>query len=96
MFQEIGAGKDGDKRIVVLGNSLKWAGGPDAPRSPASASLIRLEDLLSLGSLQKEELFDGRDAHATAVLCYSSVCHPFGWCPTTRLTFFRGLLVNQR
>ncbi|KAF8908005.1 AMP binding protein [Mucidula mucida] len=72
MFQEIGAGKDGDKRIVVLGNSLKWAGGPDAPRSPASASLIRLEDLLSLGSLQKEELFDGRDAHATAVLCYSS------------------------
>ncbi|KAK0498257.1 AMP binding protein [Armillaria luteobubalina] len=72
MFKEIGVGEEGEKRIIVLSNSLAWAGGPDAASKPESAGLPRMEDLLSSGSLEKEEKFDGDLAHETAFLCYSS------------------------
>ncbi|KAK0239832.1 AMP binding protein [Armillaria nabsnona] len=70
MFEEIGVKADeADARIIVLGKSLKWAGGPDAPRT---SSLLHMEDLLGIGSLEEEEKFDGDRAHETALLCYSS------------------------
>ncbi|KAK0441851.1 AMP binding protein [Armillaria borealis] len=70
MFEEIGVGADeADARIIVLGKSLKWAGGPDVPRT---SSLLHMEDLLGIGSLEEEEKFDGERAHETALLCYSS------------------------
>ncbi|KAK0463817.1 AMP binding protein [Desarmillaria tabescens] len=69
MFEEIGVGADeATARIIVLGRGLKWAGGPDAPRT----SLMHMEDLLGIGSLEGEEKFDGKRAHETALLCYSS------------------------
>ncbi|KAJ7647638.1 AMP binding protein [Roridomyces roridus] len=64
--------KDIDKRIIVLGNDLRWAGGPSAPRSPAAAGLLKLEDLLGKGELKEEEKFEGDLAHETTYLCYSS------------------------
>lgn len=70
MFKQIGV-KNGDQRTVILGKSLKWAGGPDAPK--AADGLLHLDDLLSQGSLDKEEMFDGNAAHETVLLCYSSV-----------------------
>ena len=73
MFKELGLEKECEKRIVILGQSLQWAGGPTAPSDPAAAGLIRLEDLLSLGTLPQEENFDGQAHVETAVLCYSSV-----------------------
>ncbi|KAG7448155.1 AMP binding protein [Guyanagaster necrorhizus] len=70
MFEEIGVGADeATARIIVLGKSLKWAGGPDAPRT---SSLLHMEDLLRVGSLEEEVKFDGERAHETALLCYSS------------------------
>ncbi|KAK0196820.1 AMP binding protein [Armillaria mellea] len=70
MFEEIGVkGDEADARIIILGKSLKWAGGPDAPRT---SSLLHMEDLLGIGSLEEEENFDGERAHETALLCYSS------------------------
>ena len=33
---------------------------------------VRLKDLLSVGMLEVEEKFDGRDSFETALLCYSS------------------------
>jgi 4-coumarate--CoA ligase len=63
---------EADKRIVVLSPSLKWAGGPDVPRSADSAHLTELADLLGKGSLLTEERFDGADANETVYLCYSS------------------------
>jgi hypothetical protein len=72
-FEQMGIPKaEADKRIVVLSPSLKWAGGPDAPRSADSACLPDLADLLGKGSLLTEERFDGEDAHETVYLCYSS------------------------
>lgn len=71
MFEEIGVKADeADARIIILGKSLKWAGGPSAPRT---SSLLHMEDLLGIGSLEEEEKFDGDRAHETALLCYSSV-----------------------
>ncbi|KAF8162515.1 AMP binding protein [Mycena galopus ATCC 62051] len=62
MFTELGFSKaDADQRIVVLGSDLRWAGGPAAAR-----------DLLSRGTLSKEESFEGAAAHETVYLCYSS------------------------
>ncbi|KAK0483969.1 AMP binding protein [Armillaria novae-zelandiae] len=70
MFEEVGVkGDEADARIIVLGKSLKWAGGPDAPRT---TPLLHMEDLLAFGSLEEEEKFDGERAHETALLCYSS------------------------
>ncbi|KAK0503575.1 AMP binding protein [Armillaria luteobubalina] len=70
MFEEVGVqGDQADARIIVLGKGLKWAGGPDAPRT---SSLLHMEDLLGFGSLEEEEKFDGERALETALLCYSS------------------------
>jgi acyl-coenzyme A synthetase/AMP-(fatty) acid ligase len=73
MFAELGLSKaEGDKRIIVMGNDLSWAGGPAAAAPPAAAGLLPLADLFSRGALEKEELFEGADAHETVYLCYSS------------------------
>ncbi|KAJ7782751.1 AMP binding protein [Mycena metata] len=73
MFAEIGVPKaEAEKRIVVLGNDLRWAGGPSAPRSPTSAGLARMEDFLDKGALKEEEKFEGSAANETVYLCYSS------------------------
>lgn len=72
-FQELGLSKsEADQRIIVLTQSLKWAGGPDLPKGPDSAGLLELADLLGKGALQAEERFDGEDANDTVYLCYSS------------------------
>jgi hypothetical protein len=81
MFADLGLSKqDANKRIVVLGNDLRWAGGPSAVPSPASAGLVRMEDLLKLGKLDQEEKFEGAQAHETLYLCYSSVCKKQSSC----------------
>ncbi|KAF7316064.1 AMP binding protein [Mycena indigotica] len=56
------------KRIVVVPDDLSWAGGPASPR-PDHLNLV---DLLGLGTLEKEESFDGVADKETALLCYSS------------------------
>ncbi len=61
-----------DRRIVVLGSSLGWAGGPTSPRRYEAVGLVHMEDLLKLGTLTEEEKFDGGMAHETLYLCYSS------------------------
>ncbi|KAJ6557890.1 AMP binding protein [Mycena capillaripes] len=73
MFTELGLSKaEAEKRIVVVGNDLRWAGGPAAKPASEVAGLVTLEDLLSRGTLDKEETFEGADAHETVYLCYSS------------------------
>ncbi|KAJ6557879.1 AMP binding protein [Mycena capillaripes] len=73
MFAALGvAKKEGDKRIVVVGPDLQWAGGPVAKRSADAAGLLTMEDLLKGGKLDQEERFDGELTHETAYLCYSS------------------------
>ncbi|KAK7044885.1 4-coumarate--CoA ligase-like 7 [Favolaschia claudopus] len=73
MFAELGLSKaEAENKIVVLRNDLRWAGGPPvAPRREAAA-FCSLEDLLSRGASEKEELFDGKLSHETVYLCYSS------------------------
>ena len=61
-----------DRRIIVLGSSLGWAGGPTFPRRHEAGGLVHMEDLLKLGTLTEEEKFDGGMAHETLYLCYSS------------------------
>lgn len=53
-------------------DGLEWAGGPSAPTKPELAGLVKVSDLLTLGSLTREENFDGEKAHETSYLCYSS------------------------
>ncbi|KAJ6497728.1 AMP binding protein [Mycena sanguinolenta] len=73
MFAELGLAKEeGEKRIIVLGQDLRWAGGPSAPASPASKGLLRMPDLLTRGKLDQEEKFEGSNAHETLYICYSS------------------------
>jgi acyl-coenzyme A synthetase/AMP-(fatty) acid ligase len=73
MFAEIGLSKaEADKRIVVLGSDLRWAGGPAATSRPEAAGLLSLEELFSRGTLEKEETFEGAAVHETVYLCYSS------------------------
>lgn len=77
MLSESGIGKkDADARIIVLGNDLRWAGGPSAPESPAAAGLLKMEDFLGKGELKQEEKFEGSMANETVYLCYSSVGCP--------------------
>jgi hypothetical protein len=64
---------DADKRIIVLGNDLRWAGGPSTPQSRATDGLMKLEDFLNKGKLDQEEKFEGSMANETVYLCYSSV-----------------------
>ena len=72
-FRNLGfTGNQVDRRIIVLGNSLGWLGGPTAPGKPEAAGLVHMEDLLKLGTVTEEEMFDGRLAHETVYLCYSS------------------------
>ncbi|KIL68813.1 hypothetical protein M378DRAFT_70443 [Amanita muscaria Koide BX008] len=61
-----------NKKIVVLGNTLEWAGGPAAPRSTDASGLLYMDDLLKLGILSEEEKFEGNLSHETVFLCYSS------------------------
>jgi len=73
MFRELGVGKEeGDKRIIVMGNGLEWAGGPEAPRRPEAAGLLRMEHLLQKGTLKEEVKVVGDQARETVYLCYSS------------------------
>ncbi|KAF7351414.1 AMP binding protein [Mycena sanguinolenta] len=73
MFRELGIAQDeGDRRMIVLGHDLRWAGGPSAALNPECRGLVTLPDLLARGKLEKEEQFDGALAHETVYLCYSS------------------------
>ncbi|KAJ7108782.1 AMP binding protein [Mycena epipterygia] len=73
MFVELGVPKqEGDKRIIVLGRDLRWAGGPGAKRSAEAAGLLTMEDLLKGGKMNQEEKFDGALSNETVYLCYSS------------------------
>ncbi|KAJ7697632.1 AMP binding protein [Mycena rosella] len=73
MFAHLGVSRaDGDKRIIVLGHDLGWAGGPSAQRSAESAGLLTMEDLLKGGKLEQEEKFEGALSNETTYLCYSS------------------------
>ena len=53
-------------------DGLEWAGGPAASIKPDLAHLIKLVDLLKLGTLKGEERFDGEQSVETVYLCYSS------------------------
>ncbi|KAJ7359708.1 AMP binding protein [Mycena albidolilacea] len=73
MFADIGlSNAEADKRILVLGSDLRWAGGPAATSRPEAAGLLSLEELFSRGTLKKEETFEGAAVHETVYLCYSS------------------------
>ncbi|KAF8070774.1 AMP binding protein [Lyophyllum atratum] len=73
MFKLIGVEEaEARRRIVVLEASLEWAGGPPVPRTVAGRGLKTLAELLELGTLEQEERFEGKDAHETVYLCYSS------------------------
>lgn len=73
MFSELGITKEeADKRTVVLGSDLRWAGGPGAVGNPDTVGLLKMEDLLSRGAMEHEEKFEGSQAHETVYLCYSS------------------------
>ncbi|KAJ7244176.1 AMP binding protein [Mycena haematopus] len=73
MFADLGIAKEeADKRIIVLGQDLRWAGGPSAAADPASKGLLKMEDLLNRGKLDREEKFEGSQADETVYICYSS------------------------
>jgi hypothetical protein len=63
--------KQSNERIVVLSECLKWAKGLLCPCS--LGPLLTMEALLNIGSLTKEEQFNGEQAQETVYLCYSSV-----------------------
>ncbi|PFH52098.1 hypothetical protein AMATHDRAFT_74397 [Amanita thiersii Skay4041] len=73
MLKELGIKEEqANRRIIILGSNLEWAGGPTAPHEPEAAGLLRIEDLLNLGTLSEEEKFEGKLAQETVYLCYSS------------------------
>lgn len=73
MFKELGlARSEIEKRIIVMSNDLQWAGGPKASSASEVAGLLRLEDFLQRGAMKEEEKFEGKQAHETVYLCYSS------------------------
>lgn len=73
MFSELGITRaEGEKRTIVLGRDLRWAGGPGAVRGSSALGLLSTEDLLSRGTMNEEEKFEGSQAHETVYLCYSS------------------------
>ncbi|KAJ7734587.1 AMP binding protein [Mycena maculata] len=73
MFAGLSLSKeDSDKRIVVLENNLRWAGGPASKTFPDACGLVILGDLLSRSALKLEEKFEGSAANETVYLCYSS------------------------
>ena len=61
------------RRIIVLEKGLEWAGGPSIPRAISAKGLKTLAYLIKTGGkLVHEESFDGKQAHETVYLCYSS------------------------
>lgn len=73
MFKSQGLTTDeADKRIILLNKGLEWAGGPSSKIPSELLGLSRLQDLLSVGTLVEEENFDGKAAHETVHMCYSS------------------------
>ncbi|KAJ7912038.1 AMP binding protein [Mycena leptocephala] len=73
MFHELGIARhEVDRRIVVLGRDLRWAGGPTAALDPRCRGMLTLHDLLVRGKLEREEQFNGALARETVYLCYSS------------------------
>ncbi|RDB25422.1 4-coumarate--CoA ligase-like 7 [Hypsizygus marmoreus] len=73
VFKQLGVSKaEAEKRIIVLGAGLQWAGGLAAPDKPETAGFLHLHDLLTLGALEQEEKFEGKDADETVYICYSS------------------------
>jgi acyl-coenzyme A synthetase/AMP-(fatty) acid ligase len=72
-LEDLGVDKaEADKRIIVMTESLQWAGGPFVLTKPEIAGLVTVADLLKLGTLRQEEKFDGDLANDTVYLCYSS------------------------
>ena len=72
-LEDLGVSKaEADKRIIVMTESLQWAGGPSVPIKPELAGMLTVADLLKLGTLKHEEKFDGDLANETVYLCYSS------------------------
>ncbi|PPQ66308.1 hypothetical protein CVT24_007305 [Panaeolus cyanescens] len=63
---------EADKRIIVITNSLEWAGGPSVAVNPELKGLLTVSQLLTLGTLKEEEKFVGEQANETVYLCYSS------------------------
>ena len=60
-----------------MADGLDWAGGPVTSLiKPDLAHLIKLVDLLKLGTLKGEERFDGEQSGETVYLCYSSGRQP--------------------
>jgi 4-coumarate--CoA ligase len=54
-------------------DGLEWAGGPAATSIKSDLThLIKLADLLKLGTLKGEERFDDEQSNETVYLCYSS------------------------
>ena len=54
-------------------DGLEWAGGPGATSIKLDLDhLIKLVDLLNLGTLKGEERFDDDQSNETVYLCYSS------------------------
>jgi hypothetical protein len=73
MFKDLGLSrKEAIGRLILLGSCLAWAGGPKSTDPKGLHEVLRMEELLQVGVLKQEELFDGDQAHETAMLCYSS------------------------
>jgi acyl-coenzyme A synthetase/AMP-(fatty) acid ligase len=74
MFKEVGiSAEEGRRQIVVIGQDLGWAKSSGSGTGKLSSTgLIQWEELLSLGSLPREETFDGDGVNETAMMCYSS------------------------
>lgn len=73
MFRELGVtASEAGKKIIVIGDSLEWAGGPSALKPELQENLTSWEDLLTQGTLPAEEKFDGALAKQTSYICYSS------------------------
>jgi 4-coumarate--CoA ligase len=69
--------QEANQRVIVMTDGLEWAGGPGATSiKPDLAHLIKLVDLLKLGTLEGEERFDGEQSVETVYLCYSSGRQP--------------------
>ena len=66
--------EDAERRVILLPDDFNWV--PGAKKTEAKKGipgLVKMEDLLRHGKLEREERFDGVDAEReTAFLCYSS------------------------
>lgn len=64
--------QEANQRIIIMTDGLEWAGGPAVSIKPDLIHLLKLVDLLKLGTLKREERFDGEKSNETVYLCYSS------------------------